>query len=281
MITKQRTLDFLEIEWGTYVGRFNRLPALDGVKRVRNQGFDQFRDMLAHILAWWEDVMPAILAIAENREFEKKKYDFDAFNAEAVAKYKDWDEAEFLAHFEKTRLQCAADLSALNEAAFEDRRVQGRINGIFIHHAREHLVTLSKFLTLDTLEHEWGAFIAKFDAFGKKDDYLRKQGLARFEDMLAHVIAWWDEGAAAVKGALDDPAFVYAGPADVDAYNAEIVAKYKDVSDAELRSLFERKRLEMIELVRALPESAFEHPTIEEWLAADVVEHFDEHDVRG
>jgi hypothetical protein len=35
--------------------------------------------------------------------------------------------------------------------------------------------------------------------------------------------------------------------------------------------------LEMIELVRGLPDSAFQNPTIEEWLAADVVEHYDEH----
>ena len=43
--------------------------------------------MLAHILAWWEEAMPIILAIAEGREYERKKYDFDAFNAEAVARY--------------------------------------------------------------------------------------------------------------------------------------------------------------------------------------------------
>lgn len=279
MSYKQRTLDFLEIEWATYIERFNRLPELDGMQRVRRQGYDQFRDMLAHILSWWEDVMPVILAIAENREFEKKKYDFDAFNAEAVAKYKDWDEAEFLAHFERTRQKAAADLRSVNEAAFDDKRIQGRINGIFIHHAREHLVALSKFLTLDTLEHEWGTFVAKFDASEKKEEYLRKQGLARFEDMLAHIIAWWDEGVAAVQGALKDPSFIYAGPADTDAYNAEIVAKYQGMSEMDLRALFEQKRLEMIELVRGLPESAFEHPTIEEWLAADVVEHFDEHDM--
>jgi hypothetical protein len=279
MSYKQRAIDFLEIEWATYIERFKRLPQLDGMQRVRRQGYDQFRDMLAHILAWWEDVMPVILAIAENREFEKKKYDFDAFNAEAVAKYKSWDETEFLAHFEKSRQKAAADLRSINEAAFEDKRIQGRINGIFIHHAREHLVALSKFLTLDTLEHEWGNYIAKFDASEKKDEFLKKQGAARFEDLLAHAFVWWDEGVAAVKGALKDPSFVYAGPADTNAYNAEIAEKYRGTSEADLRTLFEQKRLEMIELVHGLPESAFENPTIEEWLAADVVEHFDEHSI--
>jgi hypothetical protein len=277
MSYKQRTIDFLEIEWATYIERFNRLPELDGMKRVRRQGYDSFHDMLAHILAWWEDVMPIVLAIAENREFEKKKYDFDAFNAEAVAKYKGWDEAKFLAHFEKTRQKAVADLRSMNEAAFDDRRIQGRLNGIFISHAREHLVALSKFLTVDTLENEWGAYTKKFDASDKKEEFLKKQGVARFGDLLAHTMAWWDEGVAAVNGALKDPAFVYVGPADTDAYNAEIVAKYQSTSEADLRTLFEQKRLAMIELVRGLPESAFTNPTIEEWLAADVVEHYDEH----
>ncbi|MCL4269393.1 MAG: ClbS/DfsB family four-helix bundle protein [Anaerolineales bacterium] len=277
MSYKQRTMNFLEIEWATYVERFNRLPELDGAQRVRRQGYERFRDMLAHILTWWEDVMPAILAIAENREFERKKYDFDAFNAAAVAKYKDWDEAEFLAHFERTRQKAAEDLRSVNEAAFDDKRIRGRINGIFIHHAREHLVTLSKFLTLDTLEHEWGIYIAEFDAYEKKEEFLKKQGVERFGDLLAHAVAWWDEGMKAVQGALQDPAFVYTGPADTDVFNAEIVAKYRGTSEEELRALFEQKRLEMIELVRSLPDSAFENPTIEEWLAADVVEHYDEH----
>ena len=151
---KQRTIDFLEIEWAAYVKRFHRLPVDVGAKRVKAQGYEQFRDMLAHILTWWEEAMPIILAIAEEREYERKKYDFDVFNAEAVAKYKNWDEAEFLAHFEKTRQNAVTSLTSMNEAAWENRRVRSWVNGIFIHHAREHLVALSRFLAVDTLENE-------------------------------------------------------------------------------------------------------------------------------
>ena len=53
-ISKQRTLDYVEFEWGTYVERFNRLPKEEQNKRVREMGFDSLRDLLAHILAWWE-----------------------------------------------------------------------------------------------------------------------------------------------------------------------------------------------------------------------------------
>ena len=279
MSYKQRTLDFIEIEWATYIERFNRLPVDEGQNRVKKQGYAQFRDMLAHILSWWEEAMPIILAIAEEREYERKKYDFDVFNAEAVARYKDWDEEQFLARFEEMRQKAAADLRLMNEAAWENRRVKSWINGVFIHHAREHLVALSRFLTLDTLEYEWGSYIAKFDASDKKEEFLKKQSVARFGDMLVHAFAWWDEGVVAVQGALKDPSFVYDGPADTDAYNAEIVAKYQSTSEADLRALYEKKRLELIALVRNLPESAFENPTIENWLAADIVEHFDEHSI--
>jgi hypothetical protein len=279
MSYKQRAINFVEQEWGTYVERFNRLSKEDGLNRVNRQGYAQFRDMLAHVLAWWEEGMPIILAIAENREYERKKYDFDVFNAEAVAKYKSWDEKEFLRHFEATRQKAVADLKAIDESVFENRRVQAWIRGLFIHHAREHLVALSKFLTLDTLEHEWGTFIEKFDGLENKDEYLKKQQLTRFEDMLGHIIAWWDEGVAAVQGALRDSNFIYKGPADTDAYNAEVVRKYQSMNAADIRILFEKKRLELIALVSGLSENDFNNPTIEDWLAADVVEHFDEHDV--
>lgn len=277
MSYKQRTLDFIEIEWATYIERFNRLPVDEGQNRVKKQGYAQFRDMLAHILSWWEEAMPIILAIAEEREYERKKYDFDVFNAEAVARYKDWDEEQFLARFEEMRQKAAADLRLINEAAWENRRVKSWINGVFIHHAREHLVALSRFLTLDTLEYEWGSYIANFDASEKKDEFLKDQSAVRFGDLLAHNFVWWEEGVNAVQGALKDPSFIYAGPANTDAFNAELVEKYKETSEEDLRSLFEQKRLEMIELVRGLPDSAFQNPTIEEWLAADVVEHYDEH----
>ncbi|MCK7516285.1 MAG: hypothetical protein MZV64_00415 [Ignavibacteriales bacterium] len=66
-ITKGRTLAYIEQEWGTYVERFQRLPKAEQERRVREQGYERFRDMLAHILAWWEEGMGIILAIAEER----------------------------------------------------------------------------------------------------------------------------------------------------------------------------------------------------------------------
>jgi hypothetical protein len=280
MSYKQRTIDFIEIEWATYIERFNRLPVDEGNRRVKKQGYAQFRDMLAHVLAWWEEALPIILAIAEEREYERRKYDFDVFNAGAIEKYKGWDEAEFLTHFEKIRQKAAADLRFMNEAAWENRRVRSWVNGIFIHHAREHLVALSRFLTLDTLENEWAVYIEKFETVEDKGAFLKKQGVENFREMLGHVIAWWGEGERIVTGIWKDPNFKWQD-VDTDAFNAEVIATYKKLSDAEAQKQFESKRRDMIKLVNDLPEDAFANRDIEGWLAADVVEHFDEHAIHA
>lgn len=72
-ITKQRALDYVANEWGTYIERFNRLPQDEQEKRVTQMGFERFRDMLAHIMEWWDEGMGIIMAVAEDRPFGGKK----------------------------------------------------------------------------------------------------------------------------------------------------------------------------------------------------------------
>jgi len=279
-ITKGRTLEYIEQEWGTYVDRFQRLPKQEQEKRVKIQGYEQFRDMLAHILAWWDEGMGIILAVAEDRPFERKKYDFDLFNAEAVAKYKDWDEAIFMTHFEKSRQKMEADLRSMKEASFENRRVRAWLHAVIHHHAREHLVTLSRFLVIDLLENEWATYIEDFKRLNeeKQIEFLSKQGFESFHDLVAHVVGWWEEGARIISGIIDSPAFTWESR-DVDAFNHELVEKFRSWSDDDLFRHFESVRLALIELTADLPDDAFLNSDIEGWLRDDVVEHYDEHPI--
>jgi hypothetical protein len=279
-ITKERTLEFIEEEWGTYVERFRRLPAQEQEKRVKEQGYERFRDMLAHILAWWEEGMEIIRAIAADRPFERKKYDFDAFNAGAVARYRDWDEAALFDQFEKMRQTMAADLGSMNEAVFENRRVRSWLNGIVYHHAREHLVALSRFLVVDMLENEWAAYIRDFQRLDeeKRREFVAKQGFGSFNALVAHVTGWWEEAARIVTGIMDSPAFTWENP-EPDAYNRMLVQKYASWSEDDLFRHFETVRLAMLELVGDLPEDAFLNRDIEAWLRDDVVGHYDEHPI--
>ncbi|NTW12589.1 MAG: ClbS/DfsB family four-helix bundle protein [Anaerolineales bacterium] len=279
-ITKGRTLEYIQQEWGTYVERFQRLPKAEQERRVREQGYERFRDMLAHILAWWEEGMGIILAIAEERPFERRKYDFDVFNAEAVARYRDWDEAEFMAHFERTRQKMGADLRSMNEAVFENRRVRSWLHGIIHHHAREHLVALSRFLVVDMLENDWATYIEGFKRLDqeKQKEFLSGQGFENFHGLVAHVIGWWEEGARIITGIMDSPAFTWQN-IDADAYNRLLVQKYSTWSDDDLFRHYETVRLAMLELIADLPDDAFLNSDIEGWLRDDVVGHYDEHPI--
>jgi hypothetical protein len=279
-ITKQRTLEYVEVEWGTYVERFNRLPKNEQDQRVEEMGYEQFRDMLAHILAWWDEGMGIILAIAEDRPYERRKYDFDVFNAEAVAKYKSWDEAEFMAHFERTRQKMGADLRSMNEAAFENRRVKAWLHAVILHHAREHLVALSRFLVVDMLENDWATYIEDFNNLDeeKKKEFLSKQGFENFQELLAHIIGWWEEGARIIAGILDSPGFTWES-LDTNAYNAELTQKYFTWSDDDLFEHYESVRKALLDLTADLPEDAFLNKDIEGWLKDDVVIHYDEHPI--
>jgi hypothetical protein len=277
-ITKQRALDYVAEEWGTYVERFCRLPKAEGEKRVRKMGYERFRDMLAHILAWWEEGMGIINSIAGNREFERKKYDFDVFNAEAVAKYKDWNEGDFMAHFEKTRQKMEADLKSMDEAVFENRRVRAWLHGIIFHHAREHLVVLSRFLVSDMLENTWATYIEDFERLSeeKKKEFLEKQGFASFHDLVAHIVGWWEEGARIILGIMDSPSFTWESH-NIDAFNLELTKKFSTWHDEDLFKHYQSVRLALIDLTADLPEDAFLNNDIEGWLKDDVVVHYDEH----
>jgi len=269
-------------EWGTYIERFNRLSVDEQSTRVNEQGYKDFRDMLAHILAWWDEGMEVILALAEGREFERRKYDFDAFNAEAVDKYRSWDEAEFLSQFEKMRQKMSADLRSMDEAVFENRRVKAWIRGILIIHAREHLVALSRFLVVDMLENEWGTYIADFNRLDaeKQTEFLSKQGFQNFHDLLAHIVGWWEEGARIITGILNNPGFTWESH-DTDAFNIELTEKYSTWSDDDLFKHFESVRAAMLELTANLPDDFFLNKDIEGWLRDDVVEHYNEHLISG
>ncbi|MDQ3005106.1 MAG: ClbS/DfsB family four-helix bundle protein [Chloroflexota bacterium] len=280
LINKQRTLAYVEDEWGTYLERFNRLRADEQATRMKMLGYESFRDLLAHILAWWDEGMQVILAMAEGRAFERRKYDFDVFNAEAVAKYRTWDEAEFLSQFEETRQKMGSDLRSMDEALFQNPRVRSWIRGILISHAREHLVALSRFLVIDMLENEWGTYIEDFNRLEpeKRTEFLSKQGFENFHDLLAHIIGWWEEGARIIMGIVNNPGFTWESH-DTDAFNEELTEKYSTWSDDDLFTHYESVRLALMDLTANLPDDFFLNKDIEGWLRDDVVEHYNEHAV--
>ena len=275
-VSQARALAFLEA-WKEYAPRFERLSPAAKTGFLKAQGYAGLRDLLAHVAAWWEEAYLILMATVEGRDIERKKYDFDVFNAAAVARFKDWKEADVLSHFETWRRKYEAFVKS-HPQAMANRRVAAWFYAVVIAHIKEHGIGASRYETLDTLENEWAEYIQNFSALPpeRQQAFLEKQGFTQFRDLVAHITGWFEEGRQAAGAILKDPS--YQRPTiDTDAYNEEMVAKYGKMKEREALQAFERSRLELVELVRSLPEETLQHPEVQDWLKEDVIEHFFEH----
>lgn len=131
---------------------------------------------------------------------------------------------------------------------------------------------------IHALDGGWAVYIPRFLALSPQvqAQFLRQQGFDRFRDLLAHVIAWWEEGHRVISGIIDDPTFTWDAP-DVDAFNAEAIQRFANMPEEELFDYFDRMRQVMLALVSELPEDALQNEDIANWLYADVIEHLQDH----
>jgi len=131
---------------------------------------------------------------------------------------------------------------------------------------------------LATLRIDWAAYVDDFQSLpaATRSAFLTQQGYARFGDLLAHVIAWWEAGTPAVERYLRDPGARIAS-VDVDAFNARAVANTAALDEELLVAAFEKMRLFLVEFVEELPDTAFEDERVVKQLNMDVAGHLDEH----
>jgi hypothetical protein len=140
-VTMQQVLDFLQDDWSRYITGFENLSPQEQTAFLERQGFRRFQDLLAHICAWWEEALKTITAILENYEYLERQYDIDAFNAEAVAQFKDWKEEDVITHFENLRESLLSLVADLPDEALAHPRIAGWLQSDVIEHAEEHKIT--------------------------------------------------------------------------------------------------------------------------------------------
>jgi hypothetical protein len=137
-ITRMQVLDCLEREWGGYVDRFHVLPAGEQAEWLTKQGYQRFADLLAHVMAWWNEGFAAVSLLAGGQEVGNKEYDVDAFNAQAVERSAALDQAAVESAFEAQRKQWVAFVSGMPEATFAEHGVADRLCVEIIEHYAEH-----------------------------------------------------------------------------------------------------------------------------------------------
>jgi hypothetical protein len=139
-------------------------------------------------------------------------------------------------------------------------------------------MTITREQLLASLHTDWGTFVERFQRLSPEAQsaYLQQQGYARFADLLAHIIAWWQEGLAAIPAMLSDPA--YTSPdQDVDQFNAQAVDRLRDLNESAIIAIFSDLRQQWIDLVNGLPVEAFQDERINLRLHIEIIGHFDEH----
>jgi hypothetical protein len=280
MIPEFTTPLFLQCldEWGRYVERFKSLSPQEQADFLKGQGYASVYDLLAHAGVWWEEAEGIIRDALENRERPSRKYDFDEFNAASLARFKDTSTQDLLAWVEAQRQRMIALVSPLTVDQLKIRRVHGWLDAVLLGHLKEHCVAAPRFLVLDTLEREWGAALESFQALPQEQQkvFIDKQGFARPRDLVAHIIAWWEDGLKAIDAITKDLSYRHPEK-DTDGYNAEAVKIFSELDEAEVWKKYESTRQSLIELVINLPEDIYNRKDVQEWLKADVIEHYYEH----
>jgi hypothetical protein len=134
--------------------------------------------------------------------------------------------------------------------------------------------------TLDALQNGWATYVSRFHQLPleAQEEFLSKQGFARFADLLGHVTAWWQEGEMVINGILKDPDYRWASY-NVDAFNAQAVSRYSELEESDVVNSFNLARISFVAMVNDLPDEAFANKKILSWLHADVIEHLQDHDI--
>lgn len=136
---------------------------------------------------------------------------------------------------------------------------------------------LTKELLHEALD-EWGRYAAAFKSLPADEQtaFLKEQGFASPQDLLAHVASWWEEGRGIISEALEPgehPARKY----DLDAFNAAALLRFRDTPEGEFMRWYESERLKMTELVSGLTDQQMRIRRVRSWLDGDILEHLKEH----
>ncbi|MFH1184084.1 MAG: DinB family protein [Chloroflexota bacterium] len=273
--TRELFLQALD-EWGRYAGAYGNLPAAEQADFLKAQGHASMRDLLAHVAVWWEEARGIIAETIKRGDGPARKYDFGEFNAAALQRFRDTPEAELMAWYESERQQMVALVTSLTDEQMRVRRICSWLDGVVLERLKEHAIHAPRFLMVDMLQREWGDYVARFNALNaeKQAEFLKQQGFERFRDVMAHNIAWWEQGIAVVEASSSGN---QVEAEDIDAFNAEAVARFGQLEETQVLQQFDDTRLTLASLMDMLPDEVLGKPTVQSWLRADVLDHYYEH----
>lgn len=140
------------------------------------------------------------------------------------------------------------------------------------------LIPREQFLQL--LDNDWALFLQRARQLPPEDlrAYLQQQGYPNLTGLLGHVVAWWQDGSQLVQRMRQDPS-LQNPDYDVDAFNAQAVARFEEMSEAQMVEVYESQRQSMLALIRSLSDSEMNDERINTRLYYEIVYHLVEHPI--
>lgn len=129
-------MDMLDREWKGYIAAFDALDPEHQKIFLEQQGFLRFRDLVAHVIAWWESGIRLIGAGGDDEPC--KSEEVDAFNAAAIGRFDKLDEGEVLVGYERTRLVLLNLVGTAPDEVLSKPNVQAWLRSDVIEHYYEH-----------------------------------------------------------------------------------------------------------------------------------------------
>ena len=135
---REQVLATLQNDWAAYIERFHHLSPEAQAEFLSRQGYSRLADLLAHVAAWWMDGSQEIENLLLDPNLGPQDYNVDDFNAQAVSRVRDLDEAAVIESFEAMRQRMLKLAMSLPEAAFQNMRIAERFRVEVIGHLAEH-----------------------------------------------------------------------------------------------------------------------------------------------
>ncbi len=139
IVTREMLLESLAA-WKDYPANIEKLPPAEKSAFLEKQGYKSVHALLSHIVGWWEEAFAIVDDVLAGRERAPRKYDFDVFNAESLARYEKWTEANLLSHYETWRQKLVALVESLTDEQLQIRRVGSWLYAVIEDHAEEHAI---------------------------------------------------------------------------------------------------------------------------------------------
>ncbi len=148
------------------------------------------------------------------------------------------------------------------------------------HYTRQQL--------LDALDQGWKLYLARLAALPEETQaqYAQQQGFARVQDVLAHILGWWDLSMRRTDRVLTGPPDIRPEdhalfPESMDAFNAETIARYQEWTRAAVEETFAATLAALEQTLLNLPEHALEDERIQRWMRSEVIDHYQAHRLPG